>query len=47
MSGMAILFMLFFWMFITILSTFCLTLVFYTTDRKEQKVASTSDAGKD
>ena len=46
MNGAAILFMLFFWLFITALTTFCLTLIFYTSDRRKNESSSSRKYAK-
>ncbi len=46
MNGMAILFMLVFWMFITALTTFCLTLIFFSQDKKRDVTESEVETTK-
>lgn len=46
MSGMAILFMLFFWMFITVLTTFCLTLIFFYGSKKDRRTETEVETAK-
>ncbi len=44
MNGMALLFMVFFWSFIVVLVTFCLTLLLYSGDKKREAQAPASKA---
>ena len=44
MSGMALLFMVFFWSFIIVLVTFCLTLLLYGGDKNKEAQSSAPEA---